>query len=184
LDADRAPQLKRGVRLLSRPVDHKSKTPILNCAAVVLLCFALTHLAFAQTSNSLKRERKPEIATIESYVREVDRFIKNNPQSQRIFANVASGADEIPDEWRAFKSEKERAEADTGDNLNDNAYVWLRGEKVVGVDFTFQSPSRDWAHFVMYYYRPDGTLAKIDARLNTFHGNITVIREEVLQWQR
>ena len=57
-------------------------------------------------------------------------------------------------------------------------HVSLRGRKVVGVNCTFQSPSRDWVHFVMYYYRPDGTLAKIHARLNTFHGNITVIREK------
>jgi hypothetical protein len=127
----------------------------------------------------LKRERySAEIATIESYVREVDQFIKKNPRSQHIFANVATGTEKVPDEWRDFRSEKEREKADTGDNLNENAYVWLRGGKVVGVNFTFQSPSRDWAHFVIYYYRPDGTLAKIDAQLNTFYGNITVIREK------
>ncbi|HKC62199.1 MAG TPA: hypothetical protein VKB86_01115, partial [Pyrinomonadaceae bacterium] len=38
------------------------------------------------------------------------------------------------------------------------------------------SGSRDWAQFVMYYFREDGTLAKIDSRLNTFYGNLTIKR--------
>jgi hypothetical protein len=29
------------------------------------------------------------------------------------------------------------------------------------------SPSGDWAHFIMYYFREDGTLAKIQSQLNT-----------------
>ena len=81
------------------------------------------------------------------------------------------------DQWREFQSEDKRQNADTGENLNENATVWLRTGKVVGANFTFQSPSRDWAHFVMYYFREDGGLSKLESRLNTFYGNVSVIRE-------
>jgi len=76
--------------------------------------------------------------------------------------------------WREFKSEVEREEADTG---NDKAKVWAKDGAVALVSYAFQSPSGDWAHYVSYYFREDGTLAKIHAQLNTFYGNMTVIRE-------
>jgi hypothetical protein len=70
-----------------------------------------------------------------------------------------------------------KGEADP-DDLDDVAYVWLRQGKVVAVFFTFQSESRDWYHFVTYYFREDGTLAKIHSRLNTFYGSVTAIRDQ------
>jgi hypothetical protein len=77
-------------------------------------------------------------------------------------------------QWREFKSEVEREEADTG---NDKANVWAKDGAVVSAYFTFQSLSGDWAHYVNYYFREDGALAKIQARLNTFYGDMIVIRE-------
>ncbi|HMF55860.1 MAG TPA: hypothetical protein VK619_05840 [Pyrinomonadaceae bacterium] len=114
-----------------------------------------------------------EIAAIETYSKGIDRYIRTHKRSARIFADVSQ--DETA-RWREFRTERERDRADTGDNLNENAYVWLRDGKIAGANFTFQSPSRDWAQFVMYYFRQDGTLAKIDSRLNTFYGNMTVKR--------
>jgi len=32
-------------------------------------------------------------------------------------------------------------------------------------------------HFIKYYYRADGSLAKIQARLNTFYGGVSVLRD-------
>ena len=133
--------------------------------------------ASGQTPNA-RASLAAELRNISSYAKRVDQFIKRNPKTLRIFANVASGTSNAPDEWRAFKSEDERQNADTGENLNENANVWSRAGKVVGVNFTFQSPSRDWAHFVMYYFREDGTRAKIQSRLNTFYGDMTVIRDK------
>jgi hypothetical protein len=48
---------------------------------------------------------------------------------------------------------------------------------VVLASYTFQSASGDWAHYVDYYFREDGSLARIHARLNTSYGNMTVLRE-------
>jgi hypothetical protein len=110
--------------------------------------------------------------------KQIDQFIKRNPKAQRIFGNVASGRRVEANRWCEFKSEDEREKADTGDNLNEQAYVWLKAEKVVGVNLTLQSPSGDWVHFVMYYFRGDGTLTKIQAQLNSFYGDLSVRREK------
>ncbi len=131
----------------------------------------------AQNRRVSRKEKVAEISQIESHTKEIDRYIKTNPESFRIFANIASGVEKVADEWREFRSESEREAADTGDNLNENAYVWLKKGKVIGAKFTFQSPSRDWAHLVMYYFREDGSLAKVEAQLNTFYGNMSIIRE-------
>ncbi|MDT7602866.1 MAG: hypothetical protein QOF61_863, partial [Acidobacteriota bacterium] len=33
-------------------------------------------------------------------------------------------------------------------------------------------------HFILYYFRADGTLAKIESTLNTFYGHVTARREK------
>jgi hypothetical protein len=61
--------------------------------------------------------------------------------------------------------------------LDESCDVWTRDGKVVLAFFGFTSGSGDWYHFIKYYYRGDGTLAKIQARLNTFAGNVSVLRD-------
>jgi hypothetical protein len=154
---------------------------------LMISCFLISVLVFmgwgdrgsAQQGTSLSTSTATgKIAEIESYVKEVDAYVKANAKSQRIFADVSPGTEAGPAKWGEFKTDKEREAADTGDNLNENAYAWTRDGKLVGANFTFQSPSRDWVHYVMYYFRPDGTLAKSDATLNTFQGDVTVIRQD------
>lgn len=147
-------------------------------SALILLLFCLTSLA-AQTRTIGKRTPSSQVEAIESYCKEIDSFIKRNPKRERLFANVAPGTENVPDQWRELKGENERTGADTSENLNDNAYVWVRNGKVVGADFTFQSPSRDWVQYAMYYFREDGTLAKTQATFNTFYGNMQIIRKGI-----
>jgi len=113
------------------------------------------------------------LVSINTYARHVDRFIKINNQRRRVFGDVG----DEQENWREFKGKVAKGEADP-DDLDDVAYVWLRQGKVVAVFFTFQSGSRDWGHFVTYYFREDGTLAKIHSRLNTFYGSVTAIRDQ------
>ena len=56
------------------------------------------------------------------------------------------------------------------------AYVWRERGRLVAANFTFTSGSGDWVHYIDYYFRPDGSLAKIDADLNTFYGHLTALR--------
>ncbi len=143
----------------------------------MLICVALAILAPAQTNTkSVKTARATEKTRIEAYCQGLDAYAKNNPKLGRIFADVSSDGENQKSQWREFESEAEREKADTGDNLNENDIVWSKDGAVVLVSCTFQSPSRDWAHFVSYYFRADGTLAKVRARLNTFYGEMTVIR--------
>jgi hypothetical protein len=61
--------------------------------------------------------------------------------------------------------------------LMGNAIVWSKEGAVVLVYCVFQSPSANWAHRIVYYFREDGSLAKIDARLNTSYSRMTTVRE-------
>lgn len=137
------------------------------------------NLATAQEGATLSTSQpKGRVADIEAYANEIDKYLKSTVARERIFANIASGKKNEAAQWREFKTEDERKNADTGDNLNESAYVWARDGKVIGANFTLQSPSRDWAQLVMYYFRGDGSLAKSDSTLNAFGGGITVIRQD------
>jgi hypothetical protein len=114
-----------------------------------------------------------ELVPIRAYVRQVDQFVKLNQKRKRIFGDVG----DKQENWREFKGKAARGETDP-DDLDEVAYVWARKGKVVAAEFTFQSESRDWYHFVTYYFREDGTLAKIHSQLNTFYGGVTAIRDQ------
>lgn len=122
---------------------------------------------------ALAQPPKAQVTQIRAYVAEVDQYIKRNARLRRIFADVAE-YDKTPS-WREFKTE---AEAEKASNLNQSADVWLRGDKVVAANLTFTSPSGDWAHLIMYYFRSDGSLAKIEAQLNTFYGDVSIVRDQ------
>jgi len=144
-----------------------------------LLCLLAVIPQVVAQKKKANKQPTPQLAALETYCREVDSFIKRSKTHARIFANVASGVERIPDQWQEFNTENERQAADNGENLNENAYVWIRNGNLVGANFTFQSPSRDWVQFVMYYFREDGTLAATKETFNTFNGNMSVDRERV-----
>jgi len=141
----------------------------------VFVCIALAVSTLAQTNASTDKQiRDTEIARIKAYCQELDDYAKRNPKLGRLFGDVSSGMEGEKSRWREFKSEEEREEVVTE---NDKANVFAKVGAVVLANYTFQSPSGDWSHYVDYYFREDGSLARIHARLNTFYGNMTVIRE-------
>ena|SRR2546422_9460191 len=137
---------------------------------ISVLFFLSTGVA-AQNSKSFS-PKSSQTAAINVYAKQIDRFMKRTNKRRHLFGNV--GADK--DDWRQLKEKPAKGETDPAD-LNEVAYVWTREGKVVGVGFEFQSDSRDWGHIVTCYFREDGSLAKIHARLNTFYGDVTRIRE-------
>ena len=152
---------------------------MLSCALGTVVC--LTTLASyvdsgQMSATSRRGTTSAETAAIEAYCQELDQHVKRHEKSGRLLADISSGKKPA---WREFQSEEEREEADTGDNLNENAIAWIKDGEPAVVSFTFQSPSGDWSHFVTYYFHPDGTLAKVDATLNTFYGHMTRTRKEV-----
>jgi len=140
---------------------------------VSVVCLSLV-LGFFEGSV-VAQTRKGQLANINAYVAEVDRFTKRNTKARRIFAAVAASENDKP-RWREFKTKREFDKFE--DFPDESAYAWTRADKVIAVAFTFTSQSGDWAHLVTYYFREDGTLAKIEAQLNTFYGDVSVVRNQ------
>jgi hypothetical protein len=116
--------------------------------------------------------QRPAIAAISSYTTQVDKFIGHH--RGRVFANAVT--EDEQDNWREFKGVGELERSETA--YDERANVWLKSKNPVAARFALTSPSGDWIHYLYYYFRADGTLAKIQSRLNTFHGNVTVIRDK------
>ena len=125
----------------------------------------------AQPAPSLKTE----LTAIGSYAKSIDQFTIRNARKRRIFG-IIPGEDDKPDPWAEFKTVRLTVQA----NLHDSVYVWLKDGQVVAAQFSLTSSSGDWYHYVNYYFRADGTLAKIHAQLETFSsagGGIIVLRD-------
>jgi hypothetical protein len=145
-----------------------------------LLIFSALVAGQEQKTPQPQPQKETGLAAISSYTKSIDQFTKRNPKKRRIFGNVA-GVEDEQDKWREFKSARKMEQADEGDNLDERAAVWLKEGKIVTAKFSFTSPSGDWAHYVNYYFRADGTLAKIHAQLNTFaasDGGMGVVRDK------
>ena len=117
---------------------------------------------------------KAQLAEINSYVADLKRFTNRNTRDRRIFADA--GPEENQPRWREFKTKREFDKFEG--NPDESAFVWTRAGKVVAAGFTFTSQSGDWAHMVTYYFRDDGSLAKLEAQLNTFYGDVSVVRNQ------
>ncbi len=111
------------------------------------------------------------VAEINTYAASIDRFMKVN--RSRNFGDAST--EEGKSNWKSFRT---KTALDDEGEIYEKALVWTRTGKVVGVTLTLSSPSGDWAHFVTYYFRADGSLAKIHAELNTFYGNVSIIRDQ------
>lgn len=142
-----------------------------SCTSVFLLLLLVLGFEDAIVAQT----RKAQLADINSYVAEVNRFTKGNTKARRIFAVTATG-DDNKSKWREFKTKREFDKLESFPD--ESAYVWTRAGKIVGANFTFTSQSGDWVHFVNYYFRVDGSLAKIAAQLNTFYGDVSIIRNQ------
>ena len=113
------------------------------------------------------------VTAINSYTREIDRYIKTQKQG-RIFAEVLPETEGGPTKWQEFKTEKALEDV----NTVTTAELWSRENKIVRADFMFTSQSGDWAHFITYYFRDDGSLAKLEGQLNTFYGDVSIVRDQ------
>jgi hypothetical protein len=143
----------------------------------VFTCVAFSAQAFAQTNASANKQTlDAEIISIKAYSQELDDYSKRNPKLNRVFGDVSSGMKGDKIQWEEFKPRTEEDNDRIG-GLLGTADVWTREGAGVLVYCYFQSPSGDWAHQISYYFREDGSLARIHAELGTFYGYMTVIRE-------
>jgi hypothetical protein len=137
-------------------------------------------------SSELARATQSDIAAIEVYARGLDSYIKRNARAARYFADTSSQteAQDRPARWQEFKTKRALDNAWQNNKTYTSSNVWFNqtGELVVAL-FTYSSPSGDWAQYVTNYYRKDGTLAKSNAELRTFMGDVIRISDRLYDGQ-
>lgn len=116
-------------------------------------------------------DKKAEIRQIDKYCKSVDKLFERSNSAHLVFADVSQNRKA---KWRQFKSEKALENFRENTETYSIAYNWLKNRKIVRSNFTLFSGSGDWAQYVYHHFRPDGTLAKAESELRTFHGDMIV----------
>lgn len=129
-------------------------------------------LLFASVCFSQKRELS-EIRRIDRYVRHLTAYVEKPSIKLEIYGDVSTSK---KPKWRKFLSAKSLEKFRESHDVYEIAFVWRKSGKIVVVNFTFTSGSGDWAHYVFHRFRPDGTLANVEADLRTFYGHVSVER--------
>jgi hypothetical protein len=122
-----------------------------------------------------------EAASIESYARGLDLYIRRNARAARYFADTSNyEQQDAPARWQEFRTKRALDNAWQNGKTYTSSNVWFNqsGELVVAL-FTLSSPSGDWAQYVTNYYRKDGTLAKMSAELRTFMGDVIRVNDRL-----
>jgi len=141
---------------IANPKTWQKKAPVIS-AVVCTIAFAMQIVA--QTPSAAKPATKPsEVAAIDAYSKELDTF-KNNKRNHALILGAEGDKPEVQ-KWKEFKSRHARGEA-FNYILDNVADVWMKNGKPVIAEFNFESNSGDWSQFVQYYFRDDGTLAKM-----------------------
>jgi hypothetical protein len=145
----------------------------------ILLAAVLSTLPLSYRPAAAAQATQESLATIETYARGLDLYVKRNERTARYFADTASSEREnAPARWQEFKTRRLLDSAWKDGKTYSSSDVWFNqsGELVVA-SFTFSSPSGDWAQYMKNYYRKDGTLAKSLAELRTFMGDVIRIHD-------
>ncbi len=139
------------------------------------LIFLFVFLAFSVLPISGQTNKKAEIKRINAYVKTLDAFIKNK-KPHLIFADI-SDENEKSAKWRKFASEKTLEKFREKRETYTIAYNWRKNGKIIQSTFTLFSSSGDWAQYDSYYFRADGTLAKIESELRFLSDSLITLRD-------
>lgn len=133
-------------------------------------------LAFQVLGVFAQNTKNAEIKRIEAYCKTVDAFVKSNKNAQLVFADTSDYNDDSKSKWQKFASEKALEEFRETSETYSIAYNWQKNGKLVKSNFTFFSPSGDWAQYVFHCFRTDGTLAKVESDMRTFNDDIIILQ--------
>jgi hypothetical protein len=138
------------------------KSGLLIC---LLLAFSFHLSAQLKASTRIRR--------IDAYAKQIEAYAARRPRSKLVFADVSESERPV---WRRFASEAAFEKFRETNEPYTTALVWRRNGQIVNANFTLSSESGDWAQYDQLYFRPDGSVAKIDSELRTFYGNLIVLR--------
>jgi hypothetical protein len=128
----------------------------------------------AQTGQSTQTQQRrlpkptrsePRVVAIEKYTDELDAYAQANAQARRFFVNTA---EDQTGSWQEVRSEGE-----LGDKAS--AVVWMKKEKPVIALLSGRSLGQ--SRRVTYYFRENGTLAKVHSELQISAGNMQSVRD-------
>lgn len=139
-----------------------------------LLNFLTLIFAFQCIEITAQTSSKIEIRDIDRYCKSVDKFLKRSKSPHLVFADVSQNQKA---RWRKFKSEKALEKFRENVETYTISYNWLKNRNIVRSNFTLFSGSGDWAQYVYHYFRADGSLAKAESELRTFHGDLIVLQK-------
>jgi len=140
------------------------------CLLALPCAFSVT--VAAQTPTQRRTLPKPtqtaaRIVAVEKYTDELDAYAKLNPQARRFFVN-ASDSTAAAANWQEVSSEQETEN-------KASAVVWFRKDKPVIA--LVSSQAMESSQKVTYYFRENGTLAKIHSELFIKAGNMEAVRD-------
>jgi hypothetical protein len=143
-----------------------------NRAAVVLFFVIFVCSALPAASQTSK---KAGLKRVNAYVKTISAFTKNK-KPQLIVADT-SDETEKKAKWRKFASEKALEKFREKQETFAIAYNWRKNGRIVQSDWTRFSSSGDWAQYDFYYFRADGTLAKIESELRFLSGSLITLQD-------
>ncbi len=139
-------------------------------------------LLFAQAACMAQNPsvEDPALTAVRDYVKSVSEFSNKQGSPHLIIADVSDYNENSKPVWKKYVSEEELENSREEEESYTLAYIWFQDEIPVAVNFTYSSPSGDWALYVEYAFRKDGSAAGIRRELRTFQGNIIVTRISLL----
>ena len=96
--------------------------------------------------------------------RAIDVSIKSNALSIEYLVETASDGSST---WKKFDTPEDAQKAASVGYLR-NAKIYLNNTLPVRVDLELKSPTKEWVHYVRYYFREDGTLQKSHSDFRRF----------------
>ena len=163
---------KRGIRRLQNYNLYKimKKLGFFSILSEIVLFHAVA--AFAQTASV------STIKSINAHCKTIDANQKSRKLPDLVFADTSSGYEKDENAaWRKFASVKALDKFREKSETYTVSYNWLKNGRIAVSNFTFSSPSGDWAEYIYSYYREDGTLSKAKIDYRTCRGDIIVLQD-------
>lgn len=154
-------------------------TCLLTLVAFLTIDVATSAVALAGLPSvpTLQAQNPTDIAAIEAYSKQMDAYVKRNSRGGRFFGDMSNYDEpDAPARWQEFRNKRALRRAE----VYSAATAWMNPAGVLLVaDFSLTSPSGDWAQDNIYYYRSDGSLAKLHSEMRTFFGDVIIIRDRL-----
>lgn len=133
----------------------------------------LATLATGLIASAFFEARAQEIRSIDKLVKRIDGVIRTKRKPDSVFADLPKGS---APRWRKFSSAKALETYRLRNEVYSIFYNYHDRGRIALAVLTVSSQSGDWVNYVNYYFRADGTIAKIASEYRTFVGDYVALR--------